>query len=265
MLRESGVIAAGQVPVAQDIQDSFNRTNTMLAQWQRKRWLVYHLIDVVCNSTGVPNYSVGPGQQFNIANRPERIYSAFFRQFPGGAIPQVSFQVRVRDHYNPNIISNIVPLTIAGVAGPQPNIVDYPLNVIRTWENYSVIALKTLPSWPESVFLDTGWPFGTAKFYPVPLAGQFELHLQFSEVLQRFVNLSDEINLPPEYEGGMLYNLICRTRAAYGLAADPVMIALAKDGLDVIREANLQIPNMSMPPTLIRDGRYNIYSDNTDR
>lgn len=266
ILRESGVVAAGQVPVAVDILDAFNRINIMLAQWQRKRWLVYHLIDVTCISTGAPNYSVGPGQQFNVGNRPERIYSAFFRQFPGGVPPTYNYIIGVRDANNTNVVSNFIQVTLSGGLVPGlPGIVDYPLNVIRAYENYSMIALKTLPSWPESVFLDTGWPFGQALFYPVPLQGQFELHLQFAEVLQSFSNLSDTINLPPEYYAGIFYNMIVRTRAAYGLQADQVMVAMAKDGMETIRSANLQIPNMLMPPSLIRDDRYNIYSDNTDR
>ena len=280
MLRESGVVADGQVPNARDIVDAFNRANVMLGQWQRKRWMVYHLVDRFCTSTGQIDYTVGPGQQFNIGYRPERIYSGFFRQFPQlGATPDTpgppvsyTYYCQVRDHYHPSITSNIVKLVLttpyvppeplpSGVGQP----VDYPLNIIRARENYSVINLKSLVSWPQSVFLDTGWPIGYAKFYPVPAAGQFELHLQFGEVLQKFINLSDEIAFPPEYEAALLYNLVVRTRAAYGLQADPVMVGLAKDGLDTVREASLQIPNMYMPPELIRDGRYNIYSDNVDK
>lgn len=268
VLRESGAIAAGQVPLAVDISDSFNRANLLLAQWQRKRWMVYHLLDIACISTGSNQYTVGPGQQFSIANRPERIYSGFYRQFPGGASPEEFYIVGVRDHNQPQVVSNFVPLTISsGQIAGQPGIVDYPLRIIRTWEDYSTVSIPTLASWPDAVFLDTGWPFGTAFFYPVPASGQFELHLQFAAVLQSFQNLSDTILMPPEYAAALFYNLICRTRAAYGLQPDPVMIALAKDGLDTVREANLQIPNMRMPSALIRGGRarYNIFTDNTSR
>jgi len=293
MLRECGAIADGQVPKASDINDAFMRVNMMLGQWQRKRRLVSHLIDVYAESTGFSDYTVGPGQQFNIGNRPERIYSGFFRQFPNGlgqdtpggggsgGATTYTYNVQVRDHNKTSVVSNIVPFSIT-VANPGPGQstggggpsqvaqpIDYPLTVLPSYEDYSTITLKSLQSWPQTVFLDTAFPFGqpiaTAKFYPVPMQGMFELHLQFAEVLQIFNNLSDTILLPPEYYGALFYNLCVRSRAAYGLAADPVLVSLAKDGLDVLRQSNLQIPKMRLDPSLVRDNRYNIFSDNVDR
>lgn len=282
MLRESGVVAAGQVPSAQDINDAFLRINTMLAQWQRKRWLVYHLVDVFTPATGQAKYYVGPGQSFNIGNRPDKIFSGFFRQFNQDANSSyptngsTSYIVQVRDHNNPSVVSNSLTLTL-GPLLPVPPLqppstgIDYPLRVIPSMENYSAISMKGLVSWPQSVFLDTSWTSGApagcavACFYPVPLANLFELHLQFAEVLQSFVNLSDTINLPPEYQAALLYNMIVRTKTAYGLPMDQVMVALAKDSLATLREANFQMPNMSMPAELVRTSRYNIFSDNADR
>jgi hypothetical protein len=283
MLRESGVVAAGQVPTSQDINDAFLRVNTLLAQWQRKRWLVYHLVDVFTPSTGQAAYYVGPEQSFNIAMRPDKIFSGFFRQFNQNANSgysndgSVTYTACVRDHNNPQVISNALALTLDSAFAVPPNQppstgIDYPLRVIPSRENYSSISMKGLVSWPQSVFLDTGWsqpglPPGSAiaYFYPVPLPGLFELHLQFSEVLQSFVNLSDEIILPPEYQGALLYNMIVRTKSAYGLPQDTVMVALAKDALATLRDANFQMPNMSIPAELTRNARYNIFSDNVDR
>lgn len=257
MLRESGVISAGQVPSSQDINDAFLRINTLLAQWQRKRWFVYHLIDVYTTSTGEAAYYVGPGQSFNIAMRPDKIFSAFFRQF--------------------NQIANSAYETVGSAFAvppvqPSPTAIDYPLRVIPARENYSSITMKGLQSWPQSVWLDTTWnnsnvPVGCAVvyFYPVPLPNQFELHLQFSEVLQSFVNLTDDILLPPEYQSALLYEMIVRTKSAYGLPQDLVMLKLAKDTQGTLRDSNFQMPNMVMPAELTRTSRYNIFSDNADR
>jgi hypothetical protein len=265
------------------MNDAFMRVNMMLAQWQRKRWLVYHLIDVFTPSTGQEAYFVGPGQSFNIGMRPDKIFSGFFRQFNQNANSQQQndgttvITAMVRDHNNPQVVSNALSLTLAPEFPVPPfqapsTGIDYPLRVIPARENYSAISMKGLVSWPQSVWLDTGWtntgaPAGcaVAHFYPVPLSGLFELHLQFSEVLQSFSNLSDTIILPPEYQGAILYNMIVRTIAAYKLPPDQVMIALAKDALATLREANFQMPNMSMPAELTRTSRYNIFSDNADR
>ena len=293
ILRESGVVAGGQVPLAQDITDSLFRLNVMLGQWQRKRWMVYQLVDVVFASNGQSGYSVGPGQQFDIAIRPARIYSAFFRQYggygapgtveapaPPVAQPAQTLQIVLRDSTSPgepfysNVKNLFLPSTVPVVQAadtltipdqPEPNAIDYPLRVLPSREDYSGVTLKALQSWPQSVWLETGYPYATAWFYPTPLSGLFELHLQLEVALQTFQNLGDLINLPPEYEAAIVYNMVVRTRAAYGMAADPVMVQMAKDGLASVRAANLQIPLMSMPRELTQSGRYNIYSDNADR
>ena len=79
-LVDSGVLGVGQIALAQDVNNTFTRLNQMLAQWQRKRWLIWHLIDLSVPSTGAQSYSIGPGGDIPMLVRPDRIESAFFRQ-----------------------------------------------------------------------------------------------------------------------------------------------------------------------------------------
>src|SRR5208337_994298 len=100
-LKECGAIGVGQTPLAEDITDAQTRLQWMLQQWERKRWLVYHLVDFSIVSTGQVSYSIGPGgnidtnsggnqfnNQFNsqfgpagtVSVRPDKIESAFLRQ-----------------------------------------------------------------------------------------------------------------------------------------------------------------------------------------
>lgn len=226
-LKDAGAIGAGEVPEPTDINDAFVKLNWMLAQWQHKRFLVWHLIDIVVPTTGKKSYTIGPGGDIPLAVRPDKLQSAFVRQ----------------------------------VVQSQPSEIDYPLNILESYEDYTRIALKGLRSFPTEVFYDTGFPLGTIYIWPVPEAGLYEGHLQVKELLNSFTSLSETMVMPPEYFPAMEYNLALRLAPAYGLQPNQVVVGLARDSLEVIRQANFQIANLRMPSELIINGVYNPYSD----
>lgn len=225
-LKTSGILGIGQTASAEDSNDALILLNFMISQWNRKRWLVYHLIDVAFTSTGAVSYTVGPGQQFNCP-RPDRIESSFFRQQ----------------------IQSI------------PNQIDYPLEILESREDYNRIALKQLTSFPNYVWYDSAFPIGFLYPWPVPQANIYEVHISVKETLATFPNLAQVVNLPPEYFGCILYNLAARLRPAYQLPPDPSIIGLAKDGLAVLRGANTQIGRLTLPVETLRPGIYNVFSD----
>lgn len=226
-LTDAGVIGQGQTASGQDIADSFNRCNMMLAQWQRKRWLVYHLVDQAFTSTGAVSYTVGVGGNFNVL-RPDRVEAAYFRQ----------------------ILTSSVP-----------NQVDYPLELIEAREDYSRIMLKTLQTFPQYLFYDAAFPLGSVYPWPVIPATIYELHILLKAELGQFTSLTQTINLPPEYFACILHNLTARLQIAYKIPIDPGVVALAKDALNTVRGANTQIPRLHMPQAVLRPGHYNIFSD----
>lgn len=225
-LKKSGVLGVGQTPLAEDTNDAFNDLNDMIAQWARKRWLMWHLLDVPLVSTGAMSYTVGIGGNFNTP-RPDRLEAAFFRQIQNG----------------------------------QPNNIDYPLTLIESREEYNNIALKSLSTFPTSIFYDAAYPLGVVYPWPVPQATIYEIHLTLKDTLSQFTTLTQPINMPDEFRAALKFNLAIRLRQAYTLPEDPVLIALAKDSLAVIRGANAQIPTLVMPSDLIRGGLYNVFSD----
>lgn len=225
-LKQAGVLGVGQTASAEDSNDSFTLLNFMLAQWSKKRWLVYHLVDVAFISTGAQSYTVGLGQQFNV-KRPDRLEAAFFRQ--------------------------TIPST--------PNQIDYPLEIIEARETYNDIALKTLTSFPSYIFYDSAFPIGFVYPWPLPQANLYEVHITVKETLAQFTTLDQDIVLPDEYFAAILYNLSVRLRPAYQMQPDPSITALAKDALAVIRGSNTQIPRLQLPRDLNRGGIYNVYSD----
>jgi hypothetical protein len=142
------------------------------------------------------------------------------------------------------------------------NAVDYPMQLVSSYEDYNRVRLKSMGTWPSVVFYDSGWPLGTVYWWPVPQATTYGLNILVKNQIAQFASLSTTINLPPEYFAALSYNLQVRLRVAYRMPPDPAMIALAKDALNAVRGANIQVPTMRMPPSVIGAQRaYNVFSD----
>lgn len=229
-LKDAGIVGVGQPPLNEDSNDAFDRLNMMIAQWRRKRWLVWHLIDLSFVSTGAQSYTIGPAGNFVTSVVPDRLEAAFFRQI--------------------------------NIAGNPP---DYPLSILESREDYNLITLKTLQAFPQYIFYDhTNETNGTIYPWPIPQASLYELHVTIKDVLLQFPTINTAINLPEEYKAALFYNLIVRLRVAYQLPPDPEVNALAKDALNAIRGANAKIPRLQMPGELVRHAHYDIYSDRTN-
>src|ERR1700677_408256 len=196
-LTDSGVIGADQVPEATDVNTALRLANGLAAQFNRKRWLIYSLIDVSFVSTGAVSYTVGPGGNFNTP-RPDRLEDGnFMRQL------------------------NTSP----------PNQVDYPLGLIPSHEDYNRIRMKSVGTWPSWAFYDSQYPIANVFFWPVPQASIYELHILVKNQLAQFTGLTEQIILPPEYSIAFQYCLQNRLRAAYRLPVDPALVGLQRDAL----------------------------------
>lgn len=213
-----GILALSQTLYAEDVYLAFDLLNAMLAEWNRKRWLVYHLVDVAKVANGQQGYSIGPGQDFDVA-RPDSIAAAYVR-----------------------------------LLGNQTGTVDFPMDVLTSREDYSAITLKQLQSIPVAVWYDADYPTGTIYPYPVPTAGQYEVHLIVKETLTQFTNLSTAISLPPVYQDALIYSLGARLRPVYRLPPDPTVTALAVTGLNTVRGSNAQVPRLAIPSAFAAGG-----------
>lgn len=317
-LKESGVIGVGQTPLAEDVNDSFTRLNWMLSQWAKKRWLVWQLVTLSKISTGQQFYTVGPGGDFDVVNRPDRIESAFLRQWPGPASAPPGPEV-VAVGSSPFVyVADIAgTLTVTGGAGVttyvsrvdgvsawtsasspftlavgdavqivytvapsvswQPvdtsdptvpanvpsNSVDTPIDILPSMEDYNRLSLKGLGSFTNRAYYDPAYPLGRLFPYPITPATNFALHISFKRDLPGFTSLQQEVELPPEYMAALHYNLALRLKVAFQVPlsqTDPLP-GLAKDALEVLRNANAQVPRLTMPSPLLRPGLYNPISD----
>jgi hypothetical protein len=211
-LKDSGVLGVGQSALPEDTADTALRCNMMLGQWRRRRWLVYHLVDISCNCDGSLFYEVGPGLDLDVT-RPDKIEGAYSRQLNVPNLP-----------------------------------VNYPLRIISSYEEYVRISTPTLQaSPPVAIFYDSGYP--TGKAYPWPLPGNgYTLHILVKDTLDSVpADLDQEVNLPPEYQDAIYLSLMERNRMAYQLPPDPILGGNAKGARETLRSSNFQIATLGMP------------------
>jgi hypothetical protein len=248
-LRECGAIGVGQTPTGDDLSDAQARLQWMLQQWERKRWLIYHLVTFSVVSTGAQSYSVGPGGDLN--TQPSPFNFQFNSQFGANGARSVR-PARIESAFLRQLVQS------------QPNQIDYPLEQLQSREDYNLIALKQLQSFPGFFFYDPAWPLGSIFPWPVPQANIYAVNISILEQLPiGFATQAIPINLPYEYYAAMYLNLAIRLKSKYGMRLEPgdPLVSLAKDSLNVLRGANTAIARLQMPKDMQRPGLYNIFSD----
>lgn len=227
-LKKAGILGLGQAADASDLTDGLDDLNDMVSQWVTQRWMTWHLLDMGFVSTGAAAYTIGPGGNFNVTRRPARIEAAFQRQLLNG----------------------------------QGMPVDTPLRVISSMEEYSRIATKSLKGFGKVIFYDPAFPLGSLKPYPIPQTGIYEIHVILKDTIPVFTQAS-VLSVPSEYISALKFNLARRLRQSYGkgLRPDPELNLLASNALNIIQQANIQIPQLVMPASLTPGSGYNILSD----
>lgn len=229
-LKKAGIVGSGRTPSAEDSQDALSDLNDMLSEWNTQRWMIWHLLDLEVVSTGQTTpYTIGPGGNFNVARRPDRIESAYLRQFVSTGLN-----------------------------------VDTPIEILPAYEEYSQISLKSLQSFTLYGFLDSSWPLGNFSLYPWPNAARYGVHIQLKDVLPIIDLTTDLSTIPDHYVSCMKFNLARRLRQAYGkgMTPDPELNNAARNSLDVVKSSNIQVPELTLPRSLITmSSGYNIFSD----
>lgn len=232
-LKKSGVIGEGETPSSETLNDGLSDLNDMIAQWVTERWMIFHLLDVGFAADGrITPYTVGPSGDYNVLRRPDQLQAAYLRQFTDGS--------------------------------EYP--VDTPLKIWTAREQYSMATLKsTFVSYPAGVFLDPKWPLADLYVYPWPSAGQsYSVHLIMKDSFPTLLAATDLSTYPTHYIPAMKFCLARRMRQGYGkgMKPDPELNALARQAISTVKNSNLAIPDLQMPPGLPSSGGvYNIYSD----
>lgn len=231
----AGVLGQGQSASSADLTQAFRRLNGMISQWSVKRFMVFRLAEIGLTSTGQTTpYSVGPGGQFNVSQAPNRLENAFVRQ----------------------------------LSQNQGLPVDTPLRVVAAREQYDLATLKLkFVSYPSLVYLDTTYPTASLYVYPWPNSGIYQIFISMKDALPIITAQTLMSSMPGMYLECMKTGLARISRQAYGKGTkpDPELNAQAKNAINTVKNANLQVPELTFGPGLpgIGGGQYNIYSDGT--
>lgn len=222
--KEAGVLGVGQTLLAEDINDGLTYLQRMIAQWQEKRWLVPALQQYQIECNGSISYTIGAGGNLDIA-RPTKISAAWVVQKGTGSTP-VSLQ----------------------------------MDPIFSYEDYARLAIKELHSLPDHFFYDGASPL--ANFFPWPIPdAQYTVYLLVMQQLNfPNNNLDTPMELPPEYNEAIHYNLAIRLCSAYQTPAGKDTRALAKSSLNTLRNANTQVPRLTMPAGLRTGKVFSLYN-----
>jgi hypothetical protein len=239
-LRQVGVLGRGQQVIAEQLADAQQLCNMMLGQWARKRWLIFHLLEIYTTGTGSTIIPMGPndvswdagedwsqsGLSSDMSTRFNRLEKAFVRINPG-----------------------------------QVSQTDLPLTVIQSAEDWSTQPIKLVQGgFPRMVWLDSAYPVATLHVWPAP-SSLYEIHLLVQNPLIRINDLASDLNLPDEYQDAIFWNLCKRLLNSYRLPKDPEIDQQATAALNTVRNANIQIPALQLPRELSNGWNYNIYAD----
>jgi hypothetical protein len=239
MLVDAGVVGIDESIEQPMLNRAFTQLNWLLAQWARKRWLVYRIQDYSFISNGSQDpYPVGAiGTStvgININPRPDRLEYAFVR-----------------------FLQNT-----GNTSGTTP--VDVDLDIVKSHEDYARIAVKKVGTLPWRIFYDPEWPLGKLFPWPIPQASLYEIHCGFKVVIPRFSSLQQQINFPPEYEAALNWCGAEVVRESYQMPPSPKLTTIARNALNTMRLANQQVGTLVMPRVLRRGRAYDYRSDSAN-
>lgn len=221
-LFSAGAITQGQTAAAADVNRGLFLLNTLLAEWQLYRWIVYDLLDVSLQSTGAATYQVGPTGDFVFSEqRPDKV-DAVYVDFNG---------------------------------------VDtfcYPFMSREGFDRITFKAKTTLGS-PESYFYDASTSSGNGTLYiwPIPSASCV-IHVNAKAPLGQIPNLVTTITLPLQYITALVWNLAKNLRPFYGLPPDPTIEARSGETMMALANSIAQVPLITKP--MDTTGRGGIFS-----
>ena len=229
-MRVAGVLGVGQVALAQDVADAQVALQLMLQQWRQKRWLVYRLDWLTFPlEIGKQSYTIGTSGLNPAADvvtlgnyRPANIQSCFLRQNVG--------------------------------SGPNSYPIDFPMRILSSRQEYDRISLKSLQSWPASIYYDPVVPLAVLYIWPIPVQTLFSLYIAWQEAIdvigEEGLSYDFEDYLPVETQEAIIYNLALRLITNYKLPPDQSVAAAARSTLNTLRQTNFAMGPLQMPQSL---------------
>ena len=121
--------------------------------------------------------------------------------------------------------------------------------------NWAQISDKTITGYPIVYLFNNTYPLSTITFYPVPLSTLTVFFIALKPLAQ-YSALTDELDLPPEYQSAIQWNLALELAPEYRGDPSNVVVLRANETLKELESYHSQ----NNPPAQIQtysDGKYN--------
>lgn len=226
---DAGIVGNGQTLSGEDTETVFDTLNQMIALWRTSELEVYCQQQIVVPATGAATYTIGPGATVDTV-RPTSVSAAAWR--------------------NGTQLADLV----------------YTLRVMVNLEDWQKLTTQALQAWPSAVLYEPTFPLGTLYVWPQVSGGQFELITKFP--FPEYASIGDDMNLPPEYDAPVRFNLAKWIAAAFSTPLRPDIAQLAATTLKALKRSNARVRNLQMPagvPSGQGIGRLNIIDNQYSR
>jgi hypothetical protein len=219
-LKVLGVIAQGETPTNEDLQDGLVTLNGMISSWATERLIISSTLrHVFALVPGQRDYTIGLGADFNIA-RP-----------------------------------NWLPYAGLILNNQQPPI-EIPLEII-TVKDWWLVAIKDLTSTqPTTLYYDFAQPeegsnagYGTIAFWPVPQIA-YDIALYLPAGLLQFADAATPYTLGDGYAIAIAYNLARLLARPNGVAPPADVVDDARRFKAAIKRVNGRLVDLSIDPAL---------------
>lgn len=221
-LRLLGVLATGENPSADELQDAIVALKSMLASWSTDGFAVQARIreefDLVA---GQATYSIGTDGNFDTP-RPIEIERVTIKE----VTPSPSFETSV--------------------------------DLINT-EEYASIQVKDTISIPTKVYRDGAYPLLNLTFYPVPDVARKAVIYSRKNLLD-IVSANTELALPEGYERAIVYNWAIELAPEYGKSIPQEIATIAIDSKAAVMRLNGGPQYLETGPMLAGVNYFNIYT-----
>lgn len=215
-----GVLASGEQPAANEMQDAFASLNSMLDSWKLERLMVYAILPQTFSLVaGKKTYTIGTGGDFD-TDWPTRIEKIQLNYNTGGVPINLPIEILNLDQYQ----QFTVPDTTS-----------------------------TIPQW---MYPDDAYPLRSLSFYPVPsIVNTVDIFTW--GLINGFASIDDDIVLPPGYELALKSNLALQIAPEFGIQQiNPITAAMAADSRAKIKSFNMKPLFMEVDSALTSRGGY---------
>lgn len=226
--KKIGVLADGQIPSNQMLNDGFGALNNMLDSFSTEELFIFSILrETFTVNQGQQTYQMGPSApDFNTV-RPQRIVNAAVQ-----------------------------------LIGSNP-VAESPIRILNQAE-YQAIIVKTITSTvPLYLYNDDFYPFANINFWPVPQAA-LTIVLNSWKPISDFAATNSLVSFPPGYLECLIYNLAIRLAPDYGAIVRDDVLAIAVASKENIKRMNIKPQHLAADAALLNPrGAFNWITGDT--